>query len=178
MEVKTGSSAVPLRCVHPSRHPHLSLSCFAAFHTGRHRNLCEEHCFVGRSGARVRHSGERWDIVEKIRQNERSEGEGDCRLHGEGEREKREGEGKALTSCGNTHFSHELIQTRKVTYSIPNTQGEKESAQCVHCLKGPLGSILLMLGTLQDRTRCCRQICKNNNNRKVWVDSPIEPNQQ
>ncbi len=29
--------------------------------------------------------------MEKIRQNERFEGEGDCRLHGEGEQEKKRG---------------------------------------------------------------------------------------
>lgn len=87
--------------------------------------------------------------MEKIRQNKRSEGEGDYRLHGEmGRAGEKEGEGKALTSCGNTHFSHELIQTRKVTYSIPNTQGEKERSQCVHCLKGPPGTILSKLGKL------------------------------
>lgn len=90
----------------------------------------------------------------KIRQSKRFEGEGDCRLHGE----RKEGEGKALTSCGNTHFSHELIQTRKVTYSIPNTHGEKESTQCVHCLKGPLGSILFKLGKLEHSTHCCRAL--------------------
>lgn len=85
--------------------------------------------------------------MEKIRQNKRFEGEGDYRLHGEtGRAGEKEGEGKALTSCGNTHFSHELIQTRKVTYSIPNTQGEKEHSQCVNCLKGPPGTILSKLG--------------------------------
>lgn len=54
---------------------------------------------------------------------------------------KKEGEGKALTSCGNTHFSHELIQAKKVTYSIPNTYGKKARAQCVRRLDGPPGSI-------------------------------------
>ena len=116
MEVKTGSSAVFLR--------------FTRGDTG----ICARSIVLPGAQEHLK-----WDIVEKIRQNERSEGEGDCRLHGEGEREKREGEGKSLTSCGNTHFSHELIQTRKVTYSIPNTQGEKESAQCVHCLKAVKG---------------------------------------
>lgn len=87
--------------------------------------------------------------MEKVSQNERYKGEGDYRLHGEtGGAGEKEGEGKALTSCGNTHFSHELIQTRKVTYSIPNTHREKESSQCVHCLKGPPGTILLKLGKL------------------------------
>lgn len=61
------------------------------------------------------------------------------------EREK-EGEGKALTSCGNTHFSHELMHTRKVIYSIPNTQGEKESTQCVHCLKRATGDYSVKAG--------------------------------
>lgn len=171
MEVKTGSSAVPLHCP-PLRHHHLSSHDSRRFTRGD-TGICVRSIVL--SGAQERL---KWDIVEKTRQTERSEGEGDCRLHGEGEREKSEGEGKALTSCGNTHFSHELIQTRKVTNSIPNTQGEKESAQCVHCLEGPLGSILLMLGTLQDRTHCRREICENNNNKKVWVDSPVEPNPQ
>lgn len=40
---------------------------------------------------------------------------------------EKEGEGKALTSCGNTHFSHELIQSRKVTNSIPNASPKKGS---------------------------------------------------
>lgn len=57
------------------------------------------------------------------------EGEGESRLHTEaGKAGEKEGEGKALTSCGNTHFSHELIQSRKVTYSIPNAHGEKGSS--------------------------------------------------
>lgn len=84
--------------------------------------------------------------MEKVIQNERFKGEGDYRLHEEaGRAGEREGEGKALTSCGNTHFSHELIQTRKVTFSIPNTHREKERSQCVRCLKGPPGTLLLKL---------------------------------
>lgn len=48
-----------------------------------------------------------------------------------GSTSEKEGEGKALTSCGNTHFSHELMQTRKVIYSIPNAHGKKrERTMC------------------------------------------------
>ena len=54
-----------------------------------HRNLCEEHCFAECLRVlEVRNSGK------KIRQNERFEGEGDCRQHGEGEREKERGREK------------------------------------------------------------------------------------
>lgn len=53
-----------------------SLSCFAGFHTS------DPGVFV-RSIVVL-------EVVEKIRQNERFEGEGDCRLH-EGEQEKKRG---------------------------------------------------------------------------------------
>lgn len=89
-------------------------------------------------------------VEKKIRQNERFEGEGDYRLHGETARVgEKEGEGKALTSCGNTYFSHELIQTRKVIYSIPKTHGEKGSSQCVHRLKRATRDSSLQLGNLK-----------------------------
>lgn len=50
-----------------------------------------------------------------------------------------EGEGKAFTSCGNTHFSHELIQSRKVTYSIANARPKKgRMPECLPCFTEPL----------------------------------------
>lgn len=59
------------------------LMLYRASHKWR-RNLCEEHCFVECSRAlEVRNSGKN--------KTERSEGEGDCRLQGEGAQERKGG---------------------------------------------------------------------------------------
>lgn len=87
---------------------------------------------------------------------------------------KKRGEGKALTSCGNTHFSHELIQSRKVTFSKANAHPKKGSSQCRPCLKEPL---LWELKDASNARRCQKKKKKyslrssNTNSGQCWTRS-------
>lgn len=109
----------------------------------------------------------------KIRPNERGREGGRLSATRRGRAREREGEGEALTSCGNTHFSHELIQTRKVTYSIPNTHGEKGSThththtETIH----PMLSRSTLL-KLEKSVHTAADPSPKKNNKKVLSDKP------